>query len=263
VKIKKRSPIKEAPLPQAGESLRERRTRVFEERIETPLFVAAGALIIAILEWWRVYFPSPQFPWLMTVMAVGAIGFLLWRVQKTLPIIRQLKLAEEGERKVGQELEQLRELGYEVFHDVPGPSFNVDHVLVGPAGLLCVETKTWRKPVDRDAKIRFDGEVVTVVPSGWRPARDPVAQSRALANWLQGLIRQSAGRELYVRPVVLLPGWWVEQGKGTTREIWVLEPKALKTFLGNEARRLAEEDIKLASFHLTQYVRAARREAEE
>jgi hypothetical protein len=259
--IKKRSPIKEAPLPQAGESVRERRARLYEDRIETPLFVAAGMLIIAILEWWRVYFPSPPFPWVMTAMAAGAIGFLLWRLRRTLPSIRQLKLAEEGERKVGQELEQLRELGYAVLHDVPGPSFNVDHVLVGPAGILCVETKTWSKPVDVDARIHFDGEAITVSPSGWRPTRDPVAQSRALASWLHGLIKQSAGRELHVRPVVLFPGWWVEQGKGTTREVWVLEPKALKTFLGNEARRLAEEDIKLASFHLTQYVRAARREA--
>ncbi len=199
----------------------------------------------------------------MTAMAALAVGFLVWRFVKVVPTLRQLKLAEEGERKVGQELEKLRELGYEVFHDVPGPNFNVDHVLVGPGGLVCVETKTWSKPVDGEARILFDGEVITVSPSGWRPGRDPVIQARAIANWLQGLVRQSSGREYFVRPVVLFPGWWVEQGKGTTREIWVLETKALKSFLAKDAMRLTDEDIKLATFHLTQYIRATRREAED
>lgn len=37
----------------------------------------------------------------------------------------------EGERAVGQFLEQLREQGFHVFHDVVGTGFNVDHVLVG------------------------------------------------------------------------------------------------------------------------------------
>lgn len=260
---KKRSPIKEAPLPQAGESLRERRNRIWDDRIETPLVVAALAVGIAALEWWRMYFPSPPYPWAMTAIAAIAVAFLAWRMAKAVPALRQLKLAEEGERKVGQELETLRELGYEVFHDVPGPNFNVDHVLVGPAGLVSVETRTWSKPVDTEAKILFDGEAITVSPSGWRPSRDPVGQSRALSSWLQGLVRQSSGREFHVRPVVLFPGWWVEQGKGTTRDIWVLEPKALKSFLAKDARRLSDEDIKLASFHLTQYVRAARREVED
>lgn len=257
---KKRSPIKEAPLPLAGESLRERRKRVWDDRIETPLFVAAAALAIAVLEWLRLVFPTPPLPWAMTMVAVSAIGFLLWRLRQTLPTIRQLKLGEEGERKVGQELETLRERGYEVFHDVPGPSFNVDHVLVGPAGLLCVETKTWSKPVDSEAQIQFDGETITVSPTGWRPTRNPIAQSKALAAWLHGLIKQSSGRDLHVRPVVLFPGWWVEQGKGTTREVWVLEPKALRSFLEKDARRLSDEEIKLASFHLAQYVRGARRD---
>lgn len=261
--VRKRSPIKEAALPQAGESLRKRRNRVWDDRIEMPLFVAAAAIVLAVLEWWRTFFPAPPMPWALTAIAALAVGFLVWRLVKAIPALRQLKLAEEGERKVGQELERLRELGYEVFHDVPGANFNIDHVLVGPAGLVSVETKTWSKPIDVEARIMFDGESIAVSPSGWHPSRDPVAQSRAIANWLQGLVRQSSGREFFVRPVVLFPGWWVEQSKGTTREIWVLEPKALKSFLAKDVARMTDEDIKLATFHLTQYVRAIRRETED
>lgn len=257
---RKRSPIREAPLPSAGQSLRDRRNRIWDDRVETPLFVAAAAIAIAALEWLRVFFPLPPQPWPLTVLALGAIAFLGWRLKSAVPEIRRLKRGEEGERAVGQELERLREKGYEVFHDVPAPGFNIDHVLVGPAGLICIETKTWSKPVETNAKIAFDGETITVLPSGWRPGRDPVRQARALADWLHGLIRKSAGRDMHVRPVVLLPGWWVEQGKGATREVWVLEPKALGAFLLRDAQRLSVEEIKLASFHLTQYVRATLRE---
>ncbi len=254
----KRSPIKEAPLPLAGESLRERRKRLWEDRLEGPLVTAAAAIGIAALEWWRYFFPSEPKPWTMSAMALGAIAFLLWRAKDALPKLSRLRLGEEGERKVGEELEKLRSRGYQVFHDVPGPGFNVDHVLVGPAGLVCIETKTWSKPASGEAKIAFDGETLTVLPTGWHPSRDPVTQARALADWLGGLIKQSAGKDLFVRPVVLFPGWWIDQSKGSTREVWVLEPKALGGFLGKDTQRLAPEDIKLASFHLSQYVRSVR-----
>lgn len=260
MKVDTRSPIKEEPLPSAGQSLRERRSKLWDDRIETPLLAAAVGVALAAIEWWRVVFPSPPHPWALTLLALGATAFFAWRLYKTLPAIRRLKLAEQGERAVGQELEKLRAEGYIVFHDVPGPAFNIDHVLIGPSGIVCVETKTWSKPVATKANLAFDGETVTVQPTGWKPSRDPVLQVRALADWLQALLKQSAGREFFVRPALLFPGWWVEQGSGTTKEIWVLEPKALAGFLAHDARRLSPEDLNLATFHLTRYIRSATRE---
>ena len=54
----------------------------------------------------------------------------------------------------------------------------------------------------------------------------------------------------------------MEQGKGAPREVWVREPKALRSFLDNDARRLTGEEIKLAIFHLTKFIRAFHWEAE-
>jgi hypothetical protein len=45
----------------------------------------------------------------------------------------------------------------------------------------------------------------------------------------------STGKACTARAVLLFPGWYVEQGPGTTREVWVLEPKALPEFLANES----------------------------
>lgn len=48
----------------------------------------------------------------------------------------------EGEEQVGQVLERLRDFGWHVLHDVDMGRGNVDHILVGPAGVLTVETKS-------------------------------------------------------------------------------------------------------------------------
>lgn len=56
----------------------------------------------------------------------------------------------EGERLVAAELEQLRPYGWRVMHDVhwPGrPKANVDHVLVGPGGVVVVDAKNWSSSV--------------------------------------------------------------------------------------------------------------------
>jgi hypothetical protein len=61
-----------------------------------------------------------------------------------------LRLGLEGERTVGHALEELRVYGYQVFHDIPGNKFNIDHVIAGPAGIFTIETKTRSKPGDGD-----------------------------------------------------------------------------------------------------------------
>lgn len=54
-----------------------------------------------------------------------------------------------GERRTAAALAGLEREGWVVLHDVrpPGKRWNLDHVLVGPAGVVVVETKQWRRPV--------------------------------------------------------------------------------------------------------------------
>ena len=54
--------------------------------------------------------------------------------------MRRLKLGLLGERAVGEQLSSLAGVGYHVFHDVPGDGdWNVDHVVVGLAGVFAIE----------------------------------------------------------------------------------------------------------------------------
>lgn len=248
-----KSPIKDKPLRMPGQSLEEERRRLFEDRLETPLLLAAFFIALSALEWWRDYSQSPPNPIIFTVAAAMLVGFAIWRVWKTRPLAHALKLGIEGEKAVGQFLEGLRGSSYHVFHDLIGDGFNVDHVLIGPAGVFTIETKTWSKPVRGEAKIQFDGEQLSI--NGREPERSPVIQARAQSSWLKALLSESTGRNFDVFPVVAFPGWYIDQSNDCLRNIWVLEPKALVKFLAKAPKKLEPDEVALASFHLSRFIR--------
>lgn len=253
-----KSPIKDKPLRHAGQSLEEERASLFEDKLEPYLLLAAFFFAMALLEWWRYYRADKPHPVLFSLAAVLVFAVGIWRFFRLRPKFRALRLGIEGEKVVGQYLERMRAKGYEVFHDIVGPGFNVDHVLVGPAGVLTIETKTWSKPSRGEARISFDGE--QLLAGSHLPDRSPIAQARAQASWLKNLLLESTGKKFDVRPVVLFPGWFIEQSAGSLREIWVLEPKALPAFLEREPRRLEATDSGMVAFHLSRYIRSIERE---
>lgn len=254
----KRSPLKDLPLRNPGQSIREERFDLVYDKLLGPMMVVLVLVVWALLDWFRYYFPVPPAPLVTTTIAVIALLFVVWQFRKYWPRVASLKLAEDGEKAVGQFLEKLREQGYAVFHDIVGQGFNVDHILIGPAGVFTVETKTWRKPQTGSSRIRFDGQALTA--DGWSPERNPVVQAKAQAHWIKGVLAESTGKSFAVRPVIVFPGWFVESQRNTRSDIWVLEPKALPAFLAQEKMQLVPEDIKLAVFHLSRFVREQERQ---
>jgi hypothetical protein len=254
---KTRSPLKDKPLRLPGQSVSEERENLLEDAVGQPLTLAAFMVVMAGMEWWRMYTNMKPNPIVFSLAAVIGVIYALYRVRRALPKLRNLRQGMEGERAVGQFLERLREHGFQVFHDVVGTGFNVDHVLVGPAGVFTIETKTWSKPISGKCQLTFDGE--TIRAGSLAPDRDPVVQGKAQAAWLKALLLESTGKSMEVRPVIVFPGWFVANSTGTFKDIWVLEPKALPTFLNNEPNRLSHEDVKLASYHLSRLIRSTER----
>jgi hypothetical protein len=174
-----------------------------------------------------------------------------------LPKIHAVKLGRDGEKVVGQSLEDLRTGGIIVLHDITADGFNVDHVVISNQGIFVIETKTNSKPNGKDAKVVFDGEIITV--GGWTPSRDPIKQVQANAAWVRDLLKESTGKSFPVKPVVLFPGWYIESvGPHAHDKVWVLNPKGLPAFIANEKTTLSIEDIKTATCHLSRYIRSLR-----
>ena len=255
-----KSPIKDKPLRHAAQSLEEERRSLLEDQLQPYVLLAGVYVLMASIEWGRFLMNDKPHPFIFSLVAAGGIALAGWRFFRLRPKFRALRQGIEGEKAVGQYLERLRAKGYEVFHDIVAPTFNVDHVLIGPAGIFTIETKTWSKPARGEARISFDGE--RLLTGGRAPDRDPIIQARAQAAWLKHLLAESTGRKFDVLPVVLFPGWFIEQVAGSLKEIWVLEPKALPAFLEREPRRLESADWGLAAFHLSRFIRSVERERE-
>jgi hypothetical protein len=254
LKIDKDSPLKAPPLRTPGQSLDEEISRLIDEDAATYIFGGLFAIALAGLEWFRSFLGAPPQPVPFTLLAIAVVIVVAWKITRVRRKVRALRLGRDGERFVGQFLESLREQGFQVFHDVPGEGFNVDHVIVGPQGVFTIETKTISKPARGDAKISFDGQSISI--AGFQPDRNPITQAKAQSRWLRELIAQSTGRKVEVWPVVVFPGWYVEHAQGAYREIWVLNHEALPAFIAHERDVLTSEDVNLISYHISRYVDA-------
>ncbi len=207
-------------------------------------------------EWWRWLTKAPPVPFLMSLFAIPLIAYCIWRARRGLKRAESLKLGRDGERAVGQFLERLRVQGYQVFHDVPGPDFNLDHVLIGPAGIFTIETKTYSKPRRGNPKVSFDGHQLTI--GHYQPERNPVVQATAQAQWLSQFLEQSTGQSYRPKPVIVFPGWFVEPlSAEQSKRLWILNPKALPAFLETSPCVLTDEKIHLTAYHLSRYIRTS------
>src|SRR5437870_2721655 len=133
-----RSPLKAGPLRYAGQSLDENIERLINE--EAMPYVAAALLVVAmaLYEWYRWYSSAPPHPVVLTLVATCVIVFAIAKVTSIRHRLRLLRLGRDGERVVGQFLEELRERGCRVFHDVTSERGNLDHVVIGPRGVFTV-----------------------------------------------------------------------------------------------------------------------------
>ncbi|MDP1946968.1 MAG: nuclease-related domain-containing protein [Nitrospirota bacterium] len=249
----RRSQLKTPPLRLPGQSLEERISELQDTFMQDSI-VTVFLILIAGIEWLRWWMPTPSNPFPSTTLAVAAIIYT-WR--KRLPfvsMIRNLRLGRDGERVVGELLEPLRGKGYRVFHDIPGANFNIDHAIVGPAGIFMIETKTRSKLTGGSHKMFYDGQAIRLEDG--RSFQKPLKQARAQAQWLANLLNDGRGTTFTVRPVVVFPEWYVERtGPRSMQDVWVLNPKALGKFLDHEPQVLSTDAINAVSHALTQHCR--------
>jgi hypothetical protein len=169
-----RSPLKAKPLRVPGESLDREIDRGVIESAMGYYVVAAMLCTVAAFEWYRTLTHSPRRPLLFSIMAAVAVMVAVWRNLGIKNKVKNLRLGRDGERCVGQFLERLREDGGQVFHDIPGQDFNLDHVVISPRGVYAIETKTWSKP-SPSSTITVEGDSLLV--AGRAPDKNPIIQS--------------------------------------------------------------------------------------
>lgn len=254
MKQKKKSPIKDKPLRYVGQSLDEHIDKLINENAIQYLLAGIISASLAGYEWWRYFKNPPPQPKTMTVFAFFIILFCTYKIWRIFKKVKHLKLGRDGERAVGQYLDNLRENGHRIFHDLVGDNFNLDHVIISRKGVYVIETKTYSKPEKGKADILFDGEKLNI--PGLGVLDKPLIQVKSASSWLENILLETTGKKFYVKPVVLFPGWYINStGQGKKSEIWVLNPKALPQYIENQSTKITQEDMMLVNYHISRYIR--------
>jgi hypothetical protein len=189
-----------------------------------------------------------------TVFGLGAAAstVMAWRTRIKL---RSYRLGLLGEQSVAEQLQHLLANGCRVFHDIPGDgNWNIDHVVVGPAGVFAIETKSRTKrrgrTGQRDYEVLFDGNAIRC--PNFTDTNTP-QQARRSAKWLAAMLSKSTGTQVAVRPIVALPGWLVTLKANS--DLKVLSGKQVPGFISAEPAKLSDKAIQQISYQLEQRCR--------
>lgn len=236
---------------QAGESLRERLDRLCLEKVGFFGLLTLMYFLLFVYDLARHLIDAKPTPWFWLGVTMTCLVVTLHNRRTFRSTIKSHEQGFRGERAVGELLEDLRKDGYRVFHDIDTRGRgNIDHVLIGPAGIFAIETKTITKPRDRAAQIMFQGDRLLI--AGRNPAdfgdRDPTGQAWASATCLRDMLKACTGKRAIVRPVLLYPGWMVIERPDF--EVLVLNPKRLYAFLRTSDRVLTTEDVNFLAGNL-------------
>ena len=211
---KRRLPFTQKILRPPGESLRIRLVELDEKLNDRliQLFLAAySPLIMAGLV--ALQGVRPGIGVWIAIVAIAAI-WSAYRLWKVINLRRRIRLGFEGERHVGETLNQLMLVGYRVFHDFlitdkPRSIRNIDHVVIGPNGVFAVETKTRRKVKGEN------GAKVTVLENAlqypWGLDQRDLTQAQEDAAWLAEWLSKMSSEPTKVGSIFVLPGWFIDR----------------------------------------------------
>lgn len=252
-------PFDDLLLRPPGESTRVAAEALFEKFSDRAGFLFFTCTVLAL---GIALAPAKSQSLLAAVFAVPVLVVTALTLPQSLRLVRRYwgyKLGFKGERLVGEQLNQLWAQGFHVFHDVPFDGYNVDHVVVGAAGVFAIETKTVRKPrakatVQPAHYVRYDGTSLTW-PSGRtnRLGLEQVARNaRSLSVWLT----QATGEAVACRSILTLPGWFIERTSKSPPEVPVIAAKALARYLASiRSTTLPLAQVRRISYQLSERCR--------
>jgi hypothetical protein len=254
----RRTPLTRDLLRNPGESLREQVDDLGMDLSFYPLMLMAVPLLLGMqLLLQSRATQQPITPRILIPYAIALVGFTLFLMVQLVRTWRKrhrLRLGLECEMAVGQELNQLMLLGCRVYHDFPAEGFNIDHVVIGPAGVYAVETKGRPKPDkgggQEEARVVYDGKRLQF--PGWSET-EPIAQARRQAQWLAQWLKSAVGEPVPVFPALALPGWYIDRKARDMVVFNAKNPGFLATPRG--ARALSDEIIQRVAHQVEQRCR--------
>jgi hypothetical protein len=247
---KGQSPIAAKLLRIAGQSLREKTERQFDDFVPYLLIVFAF-WIVCLVEWVQRIAGEHPHPglWMLVSLLVTCYGGV--RAFRLYPQLRNLRLGERGERRVGEILDQVRAKGFFVYHDLPGNGFNVDHVVVGPTGIYAIETKVRNGSGIID--YQSDNELLLGGRISDRPA---LRQARGSAYAVHLQLKEHLREHYWVKPLLIFLGDWRVRRAAGDFTVDVITEDQLETYFDRAQPELTSKEIAHICSHLERSVRS-------
>lgn len=229
-----RSPFVEDFLRLPGHTARLQRLAYFDELTES----YNQFLLLSVLLVFSSLFIHSLLGAICLVVAIAGVAFTLKNAWSLFATIQAANLRCDGEEYTGQELNYLWAQGASVYHDIPHPGGNIDHIVIGNDKVLVVESYPYYK---KDAgnnsensnwQVEFNGETLQF------PAfetREPIENAIRNAQYLKRQLLENCEVDFQVMPVVAIPGWHVKISTEKRAEILVINPRrgaGLKAWLG-------------------------------
>jgi Nuclease-related domain len=194
--------------------------RATVRRLRMRTLVTLGVLAVATALLGRT-FGLHDWRFLASEIALLITMFVISRY--ILPLVERRDRGATGEEHVGSLLEELAGGGWRVIHDVTLGHGNVDHILIGPAGLFTVETKSHPGPVRVG---RLHGRMLSQAH----------AQRRA--------VERATG--VRVEPLIVFSRAWVDRPLTRRKGVRVVPARMLIGYLTRQRASLSLEEIEKA-----------------
>jgi Nuclease-related domain len=192
-------------------------TRAIVRRLRMRTLLTLGVLAVATtvlgrtFGWRSAIFLGSEIALLITIFVISRF---------VLPLVERHDRGAAGEEQVGATLETLSEQGWRVIHDASFGRGNVDHIVIGRAGIFTVETKSHPGPVRVD---RIHGAVL--------------GQAQAQRAAVERVVGER------VEPLIVFSRAWVDRPLTRRKGVRVLPARMLLGYLQKRRPRLTEEGV--------------------
>jgi hypothetical protein len=195
-------------------------------RLRMRTIVTLGVLAVATAVLGRV-FGLHDLRFLASEVALLAVIFAVSRY--VLPLVDRRDRGASAEEHVGSLLEQLPANRWHVIHDASFGRGNIDHIVIGPAGLFTVETKSHPGPVRVG---RVHGATIR--------------QAQAQRDSIEQVIG------LRVEPLLVFSRAWVDRPLARRKGVRVLPARVLISHLRKRKETLSRSEVNDAHERLKQ-----------
>jgi hypothetical protein len=172
----------------------------------------------------------------LTIAAAAAILDTLYQ-SKTVALIPAAARVAFAQRRTRHRLMVLRPFGYHALHTrpIPGTDSIVDHLVVGPGGVFALDSERWdrRLPVRTVASRSAAGPVLYHGPFS---QKDRLAHARWEAAQATRLLSREMGRQITVRPAMVIYGPTVPWSVARLRGVDVFSGRSMLRYFASRSR---------------------------